>query len=72
MLMIIDLNRYEELSSSGMGKVAGGMPCEQAAQLADALDAEAGVWLKLGYQGAADYCGTLAMGIAAGACGSPI
>jgi hypothetical protein len=55
-----------------MGKVAGGMPCEQAAQLADALDAEAGVWLKLGYQGAADYCGTLAMGIAAGACGSPI
>jgi hypothetical protein len=54
MLTIVDLNRNEELSSSEMGKVGGGMSCEQVGAESDFYSAAAGAFRAAGLDGAAD------------------
>jgi hypothetical protein len=48
MLKIVDLNRNEELSASRMGKVAGGMSCEDAKGVADDVEAFTSFWWAAG------------------------
>jgi hypothetical protein len=53
MLKIIDLNRDEELSASHMGKVAGGMDCDGAADVNTLLGIAGGILNGLGLKDAA-------------------
>ena len=52
MLRIVDLNRAEELSSSGMARIAGGMSCETQGVLGGCLGDLRDAFNSLGCYGA--------------------
>jgi|HubBroStandDraft_1064217.scaffolds.fasta_scaffold93694_1 hypothetical protein len=64
MLTIVDLHQEEELSSSSMGKVGGGMSCETASTFVDTYIAIGDCWMALGSPASASDCYGLAEGIA--------
>ena len=64
MLTIVDLHQEEELSSSSMGKVGGGMSCETASTFVDTYIAIGDCWKALGSPASASDCYGLAEGIA--------
>jgi hypothetical protein len=68
MLKIIDLNRNEELSAAGMGKVAGGMTCDQGIEYGDALGTIADVMYASGFASVGAAYANMAMGVYVGAC----
>jgi hypothetical protein len=69
MLTIVDLERNEELSSSSMGKVAGGMSCEAGKAVADIYDLTGSILHALGDDNGAMSFHDMAYGIELGACG---
>jgi hypothetical protein len=64
MLTIVNLHQEEELSSSSMGKVGGGMSCETASTFVDTYIAIGDCWMALGSPASASDCYGLAEGIA--------
>jgi hypothetical protein len=68
MLKIVDLNRNEELSASSMGKVTGGMSCEEAVGVASCLSSLAGFFGSVGAPAVGLYTAGLAKGIMEGGC----
>jgi hypothetical protein len=64
MLTIVDLHQEEELSSSSMAKVGGGMSCETASTISDTYIAIGDCWMVLGSPASASYCYGMAEGVA--------
>jgi hypothetical protein len=64
MLKVVDLNRNEELSSSEMGKVGGGMSCETASTFVDTYIAIGDCWKALGSPASASESYGMAQGVA--------
>jgi|HubBroStandDraft_1064217.scaffolds.fasta_scaffold360727_2 hypothetical protein len=71
MLTIINLNLNEELSSSEMRKVAGGLDCQSAITIAGGLEHEENFFRAAGFSAAAGYLSGLADGLVEGSCTEP-
>jgi len=67
-LPIVDLHQEEELSSSELGNVAGGLTCPQGKDLADALNTAGTFFAAAGFRDIGATLANQAQGVLIGAC----
>jgi hypothetical protein len=67
-LTIVDLHQADELSSSSMGRIAGGVDCEVATKLADANWTFGNIFTGMGDKDTANVYYGYSLGLRAGAC----